>query len=122
VSPVWYQLRPAPDNSGGVTLTGGHDADQGWISRLREPAAAAAEDCAGEAGSQTCSADSLDPGTLPPLIVPRVVVELPQQETLAMVQDPTATVTVLVTEAVAQGYDGLVSTTAATHLHTHTPL
>ena len=34
ISPVWYQLRPL---GGGVTLSGGHDVDQGWIADVRQP-------------------------------------------------------------------------------------
>lgn len=36
ISPVWYQLR-AEEGGNGFKLTGGHDVDQGWIAKLREP-------------------------------------------------------------------------------------
>jgi hypothetical protein len=36
ISPVWYQLR-AKEGGSGFKLTGGHDVDQGWIAKLREP-------------------------------------------------------------------------------------
>lgn len=40
ISPVWYQLKgdSSTTHDGSVTLTGGHDVDQKWIARLREPA------------------------------------------------------------------------------------
>ena len=36
ISPVWYQIR-ADEAGAGFKLTGGHDVDQGWIAKLREP-------------------------------------------------------------------------------------
>jgi len=36
ISPVWYQLR-MDEADGSFKLTGGHDVDQSWIAKLREP-------------------------------------------------------------------------------------
>jgi hypothetical protein len=57
ISPVWYQVR-AGESGSGFQLTGGHDVDQGWIARLREPVVQEGQ-CSGDAdASQTCSSDA----------------------------------------------------------------
>jgi hypothetical protein len=58
ISPVWYQLRA--NEGGGFKLTGGHDVDQGWIARLREPvdSSSSSEQCSSDgAGGETCGVD-----------------------------------------------------------------
>lgn len=60
ISPVWYQLRAAESGSG-FRITGGHDVDQGWIAKLREPVdqQEGQQQCSGNddaGGSKTCSA------------------------------------------------------------------
>lgn len=42
ISPVWYQLR-RDEETQQIILTGGHDADRGWLGDVRAAAAAAAQ-------------------------------------------------------------------------------
>eukprot|EP00879_Flechtneria_rotunda_P014230 GHRR01014867.1.p1 GENE.GHRR01014867.1~~GHRR01014867.1.p1 ORF type:complete len:210 (+),score=52.45 GHRR01014867.1:181-810(+) len=115
ISPVWYQLRPG-DKEGSFQLSGGHDVDQKWISRLRQPAEKEADAdsqiCVNnKSGAQTCGADASAPykATTLPLIVPRVVVELTPKQTVQLLQKPGQAIDLLVSEMEQQGFDGLVS-------------
>eukprot|EP00878_Enallax_costatus_P041953 GHUV01048889.1.p1 GENE.GHUV01048889.1~~GHUV01048889.1.p1 ORF type:complete len:245 (+),score=75.23 GHUV01048889.1:283-1017(+) len=106
ISPVWYQLKgdSATLTSGSVKLTGGHDVDQKWIAKLREPInqyATCAED---GASTQTCAANL----TTVPLIVPRFISELPPNELTSMLQKPGKAIAAIVGEVQKQGFDGLV--------------
>lgn len=107
ISPVWYQLR-MDEADGSFKLTGGHDVDQSWIAKLREPLTQEGE-CAngGDTASNTCSLDD-GKSQAPPLIVPRVIVELAPQALLRFLQQPEATLQMVVDEIVQQGLDGLV--------------
>lgn len=51
----------AEEGGSGFKLTGGHDVDQGWIAKLREPVSSSSTEgqCSSDdAGSETCSTDA----------------------------------------------------------------
>ncbi|CAG9466992.1 unnamed protein product [Pedinophyceae sp. YPF-701] len=100
ISPVWYQLRTREGARAGAqdpyAVTGGHDADLDWVSRLR---------------SQPSGVDTWTP----PLIVPRVILELDQAGWQAFfapgdvgAASRAAAVRAIAGEVAERGYDGVV--------------
>ncbi len=78
VAPVWYQLRQQPQEGAPVELTGGHDADTGWMARVR----------------------AAGPGAR---IVPRVLWEI---QNFVLPQQVADVVQLLTKELKDKGYDG----------------
>eukprot|EP00775_Hariotina_reticulata_P004211 gene4211-4460_t len=107
ISPVWYQLKAASEGSGAsFQLTGGHDVDQQWISRLRTPVTEGASSDKDDAGSQTCRADFA--ALAAPHIVPRVIVELAPKHLMQLLQKPGEAIALVVDEVNKQQFEGVV--------------